>query len=70
MADSAPMNNFLTALAQKMGLPKKIIRPPKRNGRPPKTPTMADLAPLPKGMQTRNPTRNHIPKLPAAPGGM
>lgn len=40
---------------------------PKVTGRPPKTSTLADLAPLPKGMQTTNPIRAKVPKVPKLP---
>ncbi len=60
MADSAPMENFLSALMKRKGAPKA-------NGRPKKGMTLADLAPLPRGVQTRNPTRAKPPPLAPVP---
>ena len=61
--DSAPLKNFLAGLLKRGGQPKV-------NGRPKTTSTIASVAPLPKGMQTRNPTRNKLPPLPPLPGKM
>lgn len=55
----APMANFVAALLRKAGQ--------RQTGRPRKGATIADLAPLPKGMQTRNPTRDKLPPLPGLP---
>ena len=62
MADSALIKMF-TGLLQRKG-------PPKVNGRPKRTSTISDLAPVPKGIQTQNPTRAKIPPLPPIPGKM
>ena len=59
MADAAPMQNFISVLMRKAGF--------RQPGRPRNTATIADLAALPKGMQTRNPTRDKIPALPVLP---
>lgn len=59
MTDVAPMQNFVAAMMRKAGF--------KQTGRPRKSMTIADLAPLPKGMQTRNPTRDKLPPLPGLP---
>jgi len=63
VADSALMKNFVSAIMSRKG-------PPKANGRPKKGVTLADLAPLPRGVQTRNPTRAKLPPLPTIPGKM
>jgi len=60
VADVAPLKSFLAGLMKRSGAPKV-------NGRPKRTSTIADLAPLPKGMQTRNQQRNKIPALPPLP---
>lgn len=57
MPDSAPMKVFGNIF-------RRVPDKPKVTGRPPKTSTLADLAPLPKGVQTRNPTRAKLPPLP------
>lgn len=57
MANIAPMKNFLSALMKHAGAPKAV-------GRPRKGMTVADLAPLPRGMQTRNPTRAKLAPVP------
>lgn len=56
MADLAPMMNFVSALMKRRG-------PPRPTGRPKRTSTLADLAPLPKGMQTVNTARAKLPQL-------
>jgi hypothetical protein len=51
------------------GLTKKA--PPKKHrvtGRPPKTSTLADLAPLPKGVQAKPATMSKMPPLPTLQG--
>lgn len=63
MANIAPMKNFLAGLLKGAG-------PPKANGRPKKTSTIADLAPLPRGIQTRNPVKAKLPALPTIAGKM
>ena len=63
MANEAPIKSFLAGLLKRSGVPKA-------NGRPKRTSTIGDLAPIPKGMQTRNPTRNKLPPLPPMPGKM
>ena len=57
------MKNFLSALLKRGGAPKAA-------GRPRKPMTTADLAPLPRGIQTRNPTRAKLPPLPTIAGKM
>ena len=59
--DSAPIKNFMAALMKRSG-------GPKANGRPKKGVTLADLAPLPKGVQTRNTARAKLPPLPTIAG--
>jgi hypothetical protein len=40
---------------------------PNVTGRPPKASTIADLVPLPRPIQTRNPTRQKLTPLPPLP---
>lgn len=54
MADAAPFKVYAAPA---------VTKPPRPRGRPKRPTTIADLAPLPMGLQTRNPTRDMLPKL-------
>lgn len=59
--DSAPMKNFLAGLLKRGGAPKV-------NGRPRKPSTIGDLAPMPRGVQTKSPAKSKLPPLPKTIG--
>ena len=63
MADIASMKSFLAGLLKRAGAPKV-------NGRPKKMSTIADVAPLPRGIQTQSPTKSKLPPLPTIAGKM